>query len=159
MNEWTVKDVNGIEHKIGCKLKAGGPQVFVDGNTYKAKSSNWFVNVIDYAVDLPGTNCHVVMIGKKARLAVNGIYLDNGERYEPVSSVPAWVWVLVALSVIGGWFFGGILCLAIGAALSTIYITGALQKNNKKVILAFVAFIVIALILFGLQVVLLGATS
>ena len=67
--------------------------------------------------------------------------------------------MLVALSVIGGWFFGGILCLAIGAALSTVYITGALQKNNKKVILAFVAFIVIALILFGLQVVLLGATS
>lgn len=154
---WTITDSNGTTHNLEAKVKAfGGPQITVDTNTYKVKSSNWFVNLIDYTVDFPGANCHIVMIGKKARLAVNGKYQDDGTAYEPVSGIPAWVWVLVALSVIGGWFFGGILCCAIGAALSTIYVSGALEKNTKKVILAFVGFIVIALIFLALNLVLVG---
>lgn len=154
---WTITDSNGTTHNLECKVKAfSGPQITVDTNTYRVKSSNWFVNLIDYSVDFPGANCHIVMIGKKARLAVNGTYQDNGAPYEPVSGIPAWVWVLVALSVIGGWFFGGILCCAIGAALSTVYVAGALEKNTKKVILAFVAFVVIALIFLALNVALVG---
>ena len=29
------------------------------------------------------------MIGNKARLAVNGVYQDDGSKYEPVSKIPA----------------------------------------------------------------------
>lgn len=151
-NSWTISDSNGMNHSISCKVKTfGGPEISVDTNTYRVKSSNWFVNLVDYAVDFPGANCHVVMIGGKSRLAVNGTYQDDGSRYEPVTSIPAWVWVLVAISVIGGWFFGGLLCLVIGAALSTVYISAALQKNTTKVIIAFVAFLVIAAVFFGLN--------
>lgn len=154
---WTITDSNGTTHNLECKVKAfSGPQITVDTNTYKVKSSNWFVNLVDYTVDFPGANCHIVMIGNKARLAVNGKYQDDGTAYEPVSGIPAWVWVLVALSVIGGWFFGGILCCAIGAALSTVYVSGALEKNTKKVVLAFVGFIVIAIIFLALNLVLVG---
>lgn len=157
MSAWTVTDSNGMTHNIECKVKAfSGPQIQVDTNTYRVKSSNWFVNLIDYTVDFPGANCHVVMIGKNARLAVNGTYQDDGSAYEPVTSIPAWLWVLVAISVIGGWFFGGILCCAIGAAFGTLYITAGLQKNNKKVIAAFIGFLVIAALFFGLQMMLLG---
>ena len=76
-----------------------------------------------------------------------------------MTSIPAWVWVLVAISVIGGWFFGGLLCLVIGAALSTVYISASLQKNNTKVIIAFVGFLVIAAVFFVLNMLLVGATS
>lgn len=155
---WTITDSNGTTHNLECKVKAfSGPQIKVDTNTYRVKSSNWFVNLIDYTVDFPGANCHIVMIGKKARLAVNGTYQDDGSAYEPVSNIPAWIWVLVALSVIGGWFFGGLLCCVIGAALSTVYISGALQKNTKKIVLAFVAFVIIAIIFFALQMMLVSA--
>ena len=90
---------------------------------------------------------------------MNGTYQDDGSQYEPMTSIPAWVWVLVAISVIGGWFFGGLLCLVIGAALSTVYISASLQKNNTKVIIAFVGFLVIAAVFFVLNMLLVGATS
>lgn len=159
-NSWTISDSNGMSHTIRCKTKAfGGPEISVDTNTYRVKSSNWFINLVDYSVDFPGANCHVVMIGNKSRLAVNGTYQDDGSQYEPMTSIPAWVWVLVAISVIGGWFFGGLLCLVIGAALSTMYISASLQKNNTKVIIAFVGFLVIAAVFFVLNMLLVGATS
>lgn len=90
MNSWNVTDSNGMSHSISCKAKSfGGPEIKVDTNTYRVKSSNWFVNVVDYSVDFPGANCHVVMIGNKSRLAVNGTYQDDGSAYEPVTNVPA----------------------------------------------------------------------
>ena len=155
-NNWTITDSNGITHQLGIQIKTfGGPQITVDGNLYRVKSSNWLVNVIDYSVDFPGANCHIVMIGGKARLVVNGTYNDDGTPYEPVASVPAWIWVLVGLSIIGGWFFGGLLCAAIGVAFSTVYISAALQKKTGKVITMFVIFLVIILLFFGLQLLLL----
>ncbi|MCI8947534.1 MAG: hypothetical protein HFI91_10850 [Lachnospiraceae bacterium] len=156
-NSWTISDSNGMNHSISCKVKAfGGPEISVDTNTYRVKSSNWFVNLVDYSVDFPGANCHVVMIGNKSRLVVNGTYQDDGSQYEPVTSIPVWIWVLVAISVIGGWFFGGLLCAVIGAALSSVYISAALQKNTTKVIIAFVGFLVVVGIFFALNMALVG---
>lgn len=69
MNSWTITDSNGTTHSIGRKAKSfGGPEITVDTNTYRVKSSNYFVNVVDYSVDFPGANCHVVMIGKRQDL-------------------------------------------------------------------------------------------
>lgn len=152
-NNWTITDANGMTHELGIQFKTfSGPQITVDGNIYKVKSSNWLVNIIDYSVDFPGANCHIVMIGNKTRLAVNGTYNDDGTAYEPVASLPAWVWVLVALSVVGGFFFGGWIFAAIGVAFSTIYISAVLGKNNKKAILFFVLFAVLCAIWFGVQI-------
>lgn len=147
-SEWTISDSNGMAHKLGIR----GTNITVDSNTYKVKSSNWLINVIDYSVDFPGANCHIVAIGNKARLAVNGVYNDDGTPYEPVAGIPAWIWVLVALSILGGWFFGGLLCAAIGVAFSTMYVSAALNKNNKKVFISFAIFVVIALAFLALNV-------
>lgn len=154
-NAWTITDGNGTTHELSCKVKTfGGPEITVDGNTYRVKSSNWLINLIDYSVDFPGVNCHIVMIGNKARLAVNGTYNDDQTPYEPVSSIPAWVWVLAGLSVIGGWFFGGVLFAVIGAAFSTLYVSAVLKKNNSKAIIFFVLFAVLCAIWFGVQLLL-----
>ena len=61
------------------------------------------------------------------------------------------------MSAIGGWFFGGILCMAIGVGLSTIYIQGYLEKKMNKVWIAFGAFVVIAILFFILQLALINA--
>lgn len=149
---WTITDSNGTAHNLECKSKAfSGSQITVDTNTYKVKSSNWFVNLIDYTVDFPGVSCHIVMIGNKARLVVNGKYSDDGMAYEPITGIPAWTWALVAFSVLGGWFFGGILCCAVGVVFSAIYVSGALEKKTRAVALAFVGFIVIVLIFLALN--------
>lgn len=157
---WTVTDSNGQTHNLACKAKAfTGPHITVDSNTYRVKSSNWFVNLVDYSVDFPGANCHIVMIGNKMRLAVNGVYQDDGSAYEPMTSIPAWIWVLVALSVIGGYCCGGIIGIAVGAVFSTMYITNILKKNTTKVFICFGVFVVIAIILLFLQFQLVALTN
>lgn len=146
---WTITDGNGVTHELGCIVKSiKGPQIIVDGNTYSVKSSHFFINIVDYSVDFPGANCHVVMIGNKARLAVNGIYNDDGTTYEPIANIPTWVWVFVTLSIVGGGFFGGWLLLALGVVFSMQYLSAALQKNAKKVIILFAIFAVLCVIWF-----------
>lgn len=152
-NSWTITDGNGITHELGIRFKTfGGLEITVDGNNYKVKSSNWFINLIDYSVDFPGANCHIVMVGNKTRLAVNGTYNDDGTAYEPVANIPAWVWVLVGLSVVGGFFVGSWVFAAIGAAFSTIYVSSVLQKKNSKAIIFFVIFAVICIAWAAAQV-------
>lgn len=155
-NNWTITDGNGMTHQLGIQFKTfSGPQITVDGNIYKVKSSNWLVNIIDYSVDFPGANCHIVMIGNKTRLAVNGTYNDDGTAYVPVASLPAWVWVLVILSVVVGFFVGRFVFAAIGVAFSTIYISAVLNKKTSKAIIFFVLFVVLCAIWYGLQLMIL----
>lgn len=156
LNTWTVTDSNGASHTIERKTGFGGNKIIIDGAVYKTKSSNWFINLIDYQIQFPGLNCNLVVIGNKADLSVNGTYLGSGKSYEPVGSIPAWIWVLVAVSAIGGWFFGGILCMAIGIGLSTVYVQGYLEKKMNKVWIAFGAFVVIAIIFLLLNLFLLA---
>lgn len=152
-NAWTITDGNGMTHQLEIRFKTfGGLQITVDGNVYKVKSSNWLINVVDYSVDFPGVNCHIVMIGNKSRLAVNGTYNDDGTAYEPVSSIPAWVWVLVGLSVVGGLLVGGWLFAIIGAAFGAAYISAVLKKNNSKAIVLFIVFAVLCAAWFGVQI-------
>ncbi len=156
MNSWEVTDSNGAVHNISHNIKGGKNVITVDGETYKVKSSNWFINLIDYSIELPGAVCNLVVIGRKADLAVNGIYKSNGNAYEPVSNMPAWIWVLVALSVIGGWFFGGLLCCFIGCLLSILYVQFGLQKKNGAVIGIFIGFLAILVVFFGLNLMMAG---
>lgn len=151
MTSWEVTDSNGAIHTITCKV-GGKTKITVDGELYKVKSSNWFINIVDYEIDIPGANCHVVVIGKNIDLAVNGVYRSNGEAYEPVGNLPAWVWVLVALSVIGGFFCGGVLCMAIGCVFSVLYVQFAAKKQMKLTLLMFVVFLFIAALFFGLNI-------
>jgi len=149
--EWNVTDGNGNNHVIGLNVSGfGGMKVMVDLDTYKAKSANWFIRVLDYQISLPGAECNLVVVGNKIRLAVNGTYVDDGQPYEPVANIPAWVWVLVAISAVGGYFFAGLIGLAVGIALSVLYVKFALDKKYGAVIAVFVVFLVILAALFGL---------
>ncbi len=149
---WSITDSNGTPHSISCELKAFSSKVhiMVDGNLYKVKSSSWWVNLIDYAIDFPGANCHVVMVGRKARLAVNGTYQDDGSKYEPVARIPAWVWVLVGISVVSG-IFCGLLGICAAVLLTTfVYIPQAMKRNYKAVVIGFVGYLVVIALLFVL---------
>lgn len=149
--EWNVTDGTGNNHVIGINVSGfGGMKVVVDQDTYKAKSSNWFIRVLDYQISLPGAECNLVVVGNKVRLAVNGTYVDDGKPYEPVANTPGWVWALVAISAIGGWFFAGMIGLVLGLAMSALYIKFALDKKTGVVIGLFVAFLVVLAALFGL---------
>lgn len=144
--EWNVTDSAGMNHKIQCKLGGfGGNKVIVDNDKYKLKSSNWFIVVVDYQINLPGAVCNLVVIGNNIRLAVNGVFLDNGKPYEPVSSVPVWTWILVAVTCVGGFLFGGVLSMCIGAVCSMFAIKAVLDKKTGLAIGLFGISIAITL--------------
>lgn len=149
MKKWEV-DVDGVKHVI--QYKAGiTRKIIVDGEKYKAKSSNMFINVIDYGITFGNTDCKLVVIGNKADLAVNGTFLGSQKPYEPVSNVDTWVWIFVGLSIVGGYLIAGLLSLLVGILGSMLYIQFGIQKKNGKVIGSFVACTVIQLfILFAL---------
>ena len=121
----------------------GGNKVIIDNDSYKLKSSNWFIVVVDYQINLPGAVCNLVIIGNNIRLAVNGVFLDDGKPYEPVSNVPVWTWILVAVSCIGGFLFAGILGMCIGAVCSMFAIKAVLDKKAGLAVGLFVLSIAI----------------
>lgn len=148
VKSWEV-EANGTKHKI--EYKAGfGAKVTVDGEVYKVKSSNWFVNMVDYSITFGETQCRLVVIGGKVDLAVNGTYLGSGKAYEPLSSVPIWVYVLVGFSTIGGFLISGLYGLLIGVVMSTLYVNFALNKKTGALIGCFVACTAIQFALFFL---------
>ena len=149
MKKWEV-EADGVKHVI--EYKAGfTKKIIVDGETYKVKSSNAFINVVDYAISFGSTECRLVVIGNKADLAVNGTYLGSKKEYSPVSNVATWIWVLVGLSTIGGMLFAGILSLLVGLIMSMLYIQFGLQKKHTPVIGTFAACTVFQLLIgFGL---------
>lgn len=146
--EWNVTDSAGNVHKVQCNLGGfGGNKVIVDNDTYKLKSSNWFINVVDYQINLPGASCNLVIIGNNIRLSVNGVFLDDGKPYEPVSNVPVWEWVLVGISFVGGFFFNGV----VGICISTLFTVFAVKSSlEKKTALAVVLPIVSLVVTFAL---------
>lgn len=149
--EWSVTDNIGNVHKIQCKLGGfGGNKVIVDNDSYKLKSSNWFIVVVDYQINLPGAACNLVIVGNKMRLAVNGVFLDDGTPYEPVRNIPVWIWVLVAVSCVGGWFFSGLLGLCAGLIISMFAIRAALEKKMNVVIILYIVNLVIDAAIFAL---------
>ena len=146
--EWNVTDSTGNSHKIECRMGGfGGNKVIIDNDSYKLKSSNWFIVVVDYQINLPGLTCNLVVIGNNMRLAVNGVFLDDGKPYEPVSNTPVWVWILVAVSCLGGWFFAGVIGMCIGIIMSVFTIKNAMEKKNGLAILFFALSMVINIIL------------
>lgn len=145
MRKWEVM-VDGVKHEIEYKIGLSR-KIIVDGEPYKAKSSNMFINVVDYGISFGDTECKLVVIGNKADLAVNGIFLGSKKPYEPISNMPAWIGVLVGLSIIGGWFFAGLLGLCVGLIGSTCYIQLGLRKKVVPVIGCFIGCSAIQLIL------------
>jgi hypothetical protein len=149
INKWEVES-DGVKHEIqyvtGLKKK-----LIVDGGTHKVKSSNAFINLIDYGITFGNTECKLVVIGNKADLAVNGTFLDSKKIYEPISNIPAYVWVLVGLSTLGGFLISGIFGLLVGLIMSSLYIQFGLEKKKGAIVGSFIACTAIQLlILFAL---------
>ena len=51
--QWTVTAADGMNHVIEYK----GRSLLVDGQKYPLKSSNWFIQLIDYAINFGETQC------------------------------------------------------------------------------------------------------
>lgn len=115
--------------------------------------------LLDREIRIEDKVLNLVMIGSKADLAVDGVYLGSGEKYVPVGKTPAWAWVMTALMLILGYFFSGIIGLLIGLLGSTLCISRSLRADGKNtlpicigitigciVVQAAIMFLVVALV-------------
>lgn len=143
---WEV-EADGVKHKIEYKAGGFGSKVIVDGEIHKVKSANWLINIIDYAISFGEKKCQLVVIGNKADLAVDGVFLSSQEPYAPVSSAPAWTWVLTGISIIGGWFLCGLIGAVIGIVMATRYVQLGIQKKTGAAIGFFIGCSVIQVVL------------
>lgn len=143
---WDV-NVNGTVYKI--EYKAGfGAKIIVNGEKHKAKSQNWWINLIDYPIRIDDTEIHVVAMGTKVDLAVNGVYLGSGQTYTPLNKVPAISNVFVGISCVAGFVLEGLIGLMVGVLFSTFYVKKGLEGNKKAVIGAFIGCTVLQIVLF-----------
>lgn len=151
---WSFTDMYGKEHSIEYK-NGFGLKLIVDGTTYKLKSQNWFVNVIDYSIEIAGSDIRLVAIGNKVDVAINGVYIGSGERYVPVqANTPAWVWVLVGVSAVVGFLLNSALGVLVAVCFATFYINFAISGKRKTVIALFLVWVVVQAILGYLGVLL-----
>ena len=131
---WTV-NANGVNHTIEYNKN----RMIVDGEKYKLKSANPFIQMIDYSVNFGDVECRLVVLGNKVDLAVNGHYLGSGAPYEPIGNIPVWVSVFAAVSVILGFLLNGWIGLCIGLLLGVFYFNFYLKKKKgTPVVIAFV---------------------
>ena len=134
---WNV-NVNGTNHVIEYKTGFGGIKISVNGTPYKAKSQNFFILMLDYPIQIDGTQLRVVAIGNKVHLAVNGIYQDNGQPYQPLQHIPTFCHVLLGISCVAGFLLCGWLGLALGLLFGTLYIKSGLSGKTGAVIGSFI---------------------
>lgn len=142
---WDV-NVNGTTHQV--EYKPG--KLIVNGQKYKVKSQNWFVNMVDYPITIDGVEIRVVAIGNKVDLAVNGVYLGSGEQYVPLNKMPAIANVFIGISCVAGFLLCGWLGLLIGVLFSVLYARMGLTGKTGAVVGAFVGCTAIQVIIFYL---------
>ena len=154
---WDV-NVNGVVHTV--EYRAGfGIKVIVNGKVYKARTQNWFINMVDYPITIDGAEIRVVAIGNKVDLAVNGKYLGSGEEYIPLNKMPVLANVFIGISCIGGFLLTKWLGFLIGVLFSFLYAKLGLQGKNGALIGSFAACVVIQIVLVFAVAALLVATG
>lgn len=146
---WNVTDSMGNSHQIMFKKGLGGAKCIVDGDTYKMKSKNWVIWMADHQISIPGVECNLVVVGNKVRLAVNGTYLEDGTRYEPIRNIPTALNVLVILNVIIGAFMFGLIGCAAAILLDLLSYKLSLSQKNGPAMAIQIVFLVVVLVVGG----------
>lgn len=144
---WTVH-ADGVDHQIQYK----GRKLIVDGAQYKLKSANWFIQLVDYAINFGDTSCRLVVIGNKVDLAVNGKYLGSGETYEPIANIPVAVSIFAGVSVVLGFLMNGWLGACIGLLLGVLWFNLYLKKKDLTPVIIFFAIACVFQIILGIVV-------
>ena len=89
ISKWDVS-VNGKNHTIEIKRGLCGIfKIIVDGQVEKVRSKSFWIILLDHEIRIEDKVLNLVMIGSKADLAVDGVYLGSGEKYVPVGKTPA----------------------------------------------------------------------
>lgn len=110
---WTIH-AGGQPHTIEIIFGLLRCTIVVDGEKQVAKSANPFVRTVDKEITVGNKTVHVTALGSQAGLAVDGVYVDTGRPYIPLSSIPQWATVMIPVLMATGLALCGVLGLALG---------------------------------------------
>ena len=99
ISKWDVS-VNGKNHTIEIKRGFGALKVVVDGQIEKVRSQNFWIMLLDREIRIEDKVLNLVMIGSKADLAVDGVFLGSGKKYAPVKASPQ-IWIAAFATICG----------------------------------------------------------
>lgn len=142
--EWAITTADGSRHIISRK----GSWVWIDGEKQKMSSKSWFIQLYDHQFQVGGSMCRVVVMGRKCDLAIDSVFVDSKQAYEPVGTIPTYATVLSAISCIVGFLMNKWFGALIGVLLRVFYCSLAVQKRPTAVILTFIVGIVFQIV-FG----------
>lgn len=132
---WIIT-IDGFQHQIIYSVKYGR-KIIIDGVTYKLKSLNPFMHILDFCFSFGNTICNLVVIGSKADLAINGFYLERKKPYVHLQILPSWINILIYASVLVG-FLGGPLGFLIGYFMSIVYVKLDMEQREDSIIGCFI---------------------
>ena len=133
--EWEVES-RGKKHKVLYETGRVA-RVTVNGTETEIRSVTPWLNVFDHHMWVGHEDAHLVAKGKDVKLAVNGVYLDNGEKYEPLKAIPKVLNSLVFFNSVGGALMGGVLCGFAGIVFGTVYAKASLKGGKAGMYAAF----------------------
>lgn len=114
---------------------SGMRKIIVDGveSVIPNKMSYDFIGM-DVPVEIGGKRCRLVVHGKKADIAVDGVFVESGEVYEPLQGMPKWNWIFIvmclAIPIIS---MGGALPVLIGL-MGAMWTCRVASANKRSVV-------------------------
>lgn len=147
LNEWNV-EVKQTYHTIGYKAGGFSSKLYIDGNEIsKLKSQNIALNLIDYPVKIDDKIFNLVVIGNKADLAVDGVFINSEEPYSPIKNIPNWINVMSGIIFIAGFPISGILGGVIGFLGASLCIQKSIKENYNICVLIAIATVILEILL------------
>lgn len=129
-DKWVV-EVDGVQHTIEYKAFFR-VKLIVDGKEEILKSNNPIMILIDKVIKLGSKEVHFVIMGSKADLAVDGVYLNSKKEYVPLEKIPKWTWIFVGACIIPEIItLGGALVMVIVAAGAMFCIKNSITAGRS----------------------------
>ena len=127
--QWELT-VDGIEYNVEFYRKTFSRGLRVNGQDIPLEKSKTLGTTSETHFLLGSKTAILVIIGNKIDVALDGKYIDSGNDYVPVGSMPKWIWIFIVLNglVIAG---GGALPFALAFLGVTISIRTSISAKMK----------------------------
>ncbi|BCZ46232.1 hypothetical protein psyc5s11_22990 [Clostridium gelidum] len=136
--------VDGIEYNVEFYRKIFSRGLRVNGQDIPLQKSKTLGTTSETHFLLGSKNAILVIIGNKIDVALDGKYIDSGNDYVPVASMPKWAWIFIILNglvIIGGGALPFLLAF-LGVTISIRTSISAKMKFIPKLLICIVITII-----------------
>ncbi len=157
MQEWKI-NIDGTEHNVSFtqNIWSGKITLVIDDRYVELKRKPMQAILgLDQAIKIGGHECRLVVIGNKADIAVDDIYVDSKEPYMPLEGMPKWNWIfIIACALLPICFVGGVIPVLI-AVLGIVFCMRISITPNMSLLIRFLCCAGVSAVAWGVYYLLL----